>query len=136
MSQPAQFCVFFAAVWSSPWVTAVPCVCCYRLVVAMGYYGLSLNSGTLPGSIFVTFVLGGVVEFPAYTVCFLCFKLGRKWPHVFGMAVGGLACLAMVLVDQFAKGTSPSIHWFCYSWASNLCWFDTRYYRRLEMFFR
>lgn len=67
----------------------------------MGYYGLSLNSGTLGGNIYVNFVLGGAVEFPAYTFCFLCNKLGRKWPHVFGMLVGGLACLGSVFIDKF-----------------------------------
>jgi len=71
-------------------------------VVAMGYYGLSLNSGSLGGSIFINFMLGGLVEFPGYTVCFLCYKLGRKSLHIFGMMVGGLACLGTVFVDQFA----------------------------------
>ena len=70
----------------------------------MGYYGLSLNSGSLGGNLYVNFMLGGLVEFPGYTVCFLCFKLGRKALHVFGMMVGGLACLGTVMVDQFAKG--------------------------------
>lgn len=70
----------------------------------MGYYGLSLNSGSLGGDIYINFMLGGLVEFPAYAMCALCNKLGRKWMHVFGMMVGGLACLGTVFVDLYVKG--------------------------------
>lgn len=74
----------------------------------MGYYGLSLNSGSLGGNLFLNYVLGGLVEFPAYSLCFLCNKLGRKGPHVFSTIFGGLACLGVVIVDYFLKG-------WCYS---------------------
>ena len=72
--------------------------------MAMGYYGLSLNSGSLKGSIYLNFMLSGLVEFVSYTACFSIQKLGRKGPHTFGMVIAGLACLATILVDQFMKG--------------------------------
>lgn len=71
----------------------------------MGYYGLSLNSGTLAGSVYLNFLLSGAVEFLGYTACFTINKLGRKGPHVFGMLVAGLACLGTILVDVLLKGT-------------------------------
>jgi len=49
-------------------------------------------------------MLSGAVEFLAYGVCFSINKLGRKGPHIFGMLVGGVACIATVLVDHFVKG--------------------------------
>jgi len=69
----------------------------------MGYYGLSLNSGNIGGNIYVNFVLSGGIEFVATAVCLICNKVGRKGPHIFAMFVGGLACLATVLVSLFAK---------------------------------
>ena len=82
----------------------------------MSYYGLSLNSGTLGGDLYVNFMLGGLVEFPAYTVCFACNKLGRKSLHIVGMMIGGLACLGTVFVDLYARGKAN-----CVIKSSNRC---------------
>lgn len=70
----------------------------------MGYYGLSLNSGSLKGSVYLNFMLSGAIEFVSYTACFSIAKVGRKGPHIFGMVIAGLACLATILVDQLMKG--------------------------------
>lgn len=75
----------------------------------MSYYGLSLNSGSLGGNIYINFMLGGLVEFPAYTVCFACNKLGRKPFHIGGMMIGGLACLGTVFADVYARGMALSM---------------------------
>lgn len=72
--------------------------------MVMGYYGLSLSSGSLGGSIYLYLMLSGAVELVSNTACFSIQKLGRKGPHVFGMVTAGLACLATILVDQFMKG--------------------------------
>ncbi|XP_067931131.1 organic cation transporter protein-like [Watersipora subatra] len=72
-------------------------------VIAMSYYGLSLNSGSLGGNLYINFMLGGLVEFPAYTACFLCNLLGRKPLHLTGMMIGGLACLGTVFFDLYAR---------------------------------
>jgi len=93
-----------------------------RLVVAMGYYGLSLYSANLNGDLFVNFLLSGLVEFPAYTLCFFCIKFGRKGPYICSMLVGGLACIAVVLAHNFLDGTYVltslySLLCFSSSWA-------------------
>ena len=69
--------------------------------MAMGYYGLSLNSGSLKGSIYLNFMLSGLVEFVSYTACFSIQKLGRNGPHVFGMVTAGLACLATIYLLSY-----------------------------------
>ena len=87
--------------------------------MAMGYYGLSLNSGSLGGNIYINFMVGGLVEFPAYTICFLCNKLGRKGPHVFGMLLAGLACLGTVFVDLYmdkSKYVNVMMGWWGWGW--------------------
>lgn len=72
----------------------------------MSYYGLSLNSGNMPGSIYVNLTLSAVAELIGYFLCFLCFLVGRKWPHVVSMCIGGLACLSSVLVYFYFNGNS------------------------------
>lgn len=75
----------------------------------MSYYGLSLNSGNLPGSLYVNLALSAGAELIGYSLCFICFKAGRKWPHVVGMSVGGLACGASVLVYYYFEGKTNSV---------------------------
>ncbi|XP_013411039.1 organic cation transporter protein isoform X2 [Lingula anatina] len=81
-------------------------------VVSMVYYGLSLNSGNLGGDIFLNFFLSGLVEFPAYCFCFCIDKVGRKGPHVFGMLLGGSACLCTIFVALYADPGDPNTRWF------------------------
>ena len=82
----------------------------------MSYYGLSLNSGSLGGDIFINFMLGGLVEFPAYTVCFLCYLVGRKPLHIVGMMIGGFSCLGTVFVDRYARGGKDTWRFFVESY--------------------
>lgn len=71
----------------------------------MGYYGLSLNAGTLEGNVYLIFMMSGAIEFVAYSACLPINKIGRKLPHVFGMMIAGLASVAIILVDFYVKGT-------------------------------
>lgn len=80
-----------------------------RFAVAMGYYGLSLKSGSLKGSIYMNTMLSGAVELVAYTACLSINHLGRKGPHVFGMMVAGLACFGNVIIETFTKGKYTSL---------------------------
>ena len=65
-----------------------------RAVVSMVYYGLSLNSGNLAGDFYLNFLLSGLVEFPAYTLCLLLLdRIGRKKLHASCMIGGGIACI-------------------------------------------
>ncbi|XP_023932924.1 organic cation transporter protein-like [Lingula anatina] len=70
--------------------------------VSLGYAGISLNSGKLPGDLYVNYVLIQVVDLPAFTMLFTMDKLGRKIPHIHGMLLAGLSLLATVLVDLYA----------------------------------
>ena len=74
----------------------------------MSYYGLSLNSGNMPGSLYVNMALSAAAEIIAYSLCFICFVAGRKWPHVVSMSLGGLACGASVLIYYFYEGENSS----------------------------
>jgi hypothetical protein len=66
----------------------------FRLVVSMGYYGLSLNTGNLSGDFYINFLLSGLAEFPAYTLCLLLLdRIGRRKLHVSCMILGGVACI-------------------------------------------
>lgn len=76
----------------------------HRLVVAMSYYGLSLNSGNMPGSLYVNMMLSAGAELIGQCLCLICIKAGRKWPHVASMSVGGLACMASVAVYYYFEG--------------------------------
>lgn len=69
-----------------------------RFAVSMSYYGLSLNSGHLPGNLYVNMTFSAAAELVGYSLCFLCSKLGRKPMHVGGMVIGGLALLGTILI--------------------------------------
>ncbi|XP_013421303.1 organic cation transporter protein [Lingula anatina] len=80
-------------------------------IVSMVYYGLSLNSGNLGGSIFLNFLVAALVEFPAYTACFTIDKLGRKAVYCGSMLLGGVACLCSIFVAVYADPDAPSTNW-------------------------
>lgn len=83
----------------SPTVPLTP-----RLVSAMVFYGLSLNSGNLAGNIYVNFELMGVVEIIAYCICLVGLnRLGRKVIHITCMVVGGGACLSTIFTVLYAN---------------------------------
>lgn len=74
------------------------------MVVSMGYYGLSLNTGNLSGDFYLNFFLSGLVEFPAYTLCLVFMdKVGRKKLHVICFVGGGLACICTIFTMLYAS---------------------------------
>ncbi|XP_023932923.1 organic cation transporter protein-like [Lingula anatina] len=80
-------------------------------VVSMVYFGLSLNSGKIGGDVFVNFLIIGLVEFPAYSVCFVIDRLGRRPLHIAGMVVGGLALLCTIFVEVYAEKGTEAYKW-------------------------
>lgn len=75
----------------------------FRLVVSMGYYGLSLNTGNLSGDFYINFLLSGLAEFPAYTLCLLLLdRIGRRKLHVSCMILGGVACICTIFTMLYA----------------------------------
>lgn len=76
------------------------------MVVAMVYYGLSLNAANLGINVYLDFLLLGLCEFPACVLCILLFnRLGRKKLHFVFMVVGGLACIATVITKDSESTT-------------------------------
>ena len=63
------------------------------------YYGLTLSGATLfpDGNLYLTFLIGALVEFPAYalTIIFI-FYFGRRGPLSFVFLMGGVAMFMML----------------------------------------
>lgn len=72
--------------------------------VYLVYYGLVLNVGNLGGDLYVNSALSGLVEIPALaaSVLFLV-RMGRRWPLCLTLAIGGVACLATLLVSSTSE---------------------------------
>ncbi|XP_021380019.1 organic cation transporter protein-like isoform X2 [Mizuhopecten yessoensis] len=72
-------------------------------VVSMVYYGLSLNTGNLGGDFYINFLLSGLVEFPAYTICLVLLdRVGRRILHAACMILGGVACIVTLFPMLYA----------------------------------
>lgn len=68
------------------------------MVCSLVFYGLSLNSGNLGGSVYVNFQLMAVVEVIAYVLCLLLLNyVSRKLMYITCMMTGGVACLSIIL---------------------------------------
>lgn len=97
------------------------CVMLIRMVVSMTYYGLSLNTGNLGGDFYVNFLISGVVEFPAYTLCLLLLdRWGRKKCHCSAMLLGGIACLCTIFTISFGGNGNWFLSLHQLSWNSLL----------------
>ncbi|KAL3882128.1 hypothetical protein ACJMK2_028499 [Sinanodonta woodiana] len=67
------------------------------MIVSMVYFGLSLNTGNLGGDFYLNFIISGLVEFPAHTLCILLLnRLGRKKLHCGSMLLGGIGCICTI----------------------------------------
>jgi len=73
-------------------------------VGSIGYYGLALNVGNLVGDLYINNFVGGLVELPAYLFLFICLKVGRKWPYVILMAIGGVALVISAFLIVYVQG--------------------------------
>ncbi|ELU10457.1 hypothetical protein CAPTEDRAFT_117682, partial [Capitella teleta] len=61
------------------------------------YYGLSLNTGRLPGSVYLNSFLMSAVEFPANLVgIFLLSRIGRKWTTGGATLMAGVSTLICI----------------------------------------
>jgi hypothetical protein len=65
------------------------------------YYGLTLNSGNLGGSVMVNFLLNGLTEIPAYSFAlFILLKKGRKLPYATLMILGGVFLFCTIIIPR------------------------------------
>jgi len=64
-------------------------------------YGLALNWQSLTGGLFVNFIIGAALDFPAKTLAMvLLIKTGRRWPYIICMACGGIGFLMMTAFER------------------------------------
>lgn len=75
----------------------------------MGYYGLALNVGSLVGNIHVNNLIGGLVEVPAYLLLLGTMKVGRKWPYVGFLLIGGAALVTSAFLIVYMTTESKYI---------------------------
>ncbi|XP_033741202.1 organic cation transporter protein-like [Pecten maximus] len=79
-------------------------------IVAMIYYGLSLNAGNLGGNFFVNMFLSGLVEIPANIIALLLLdRIGRKKTYFFSMMFGGCACVSTILPILYGEKENQTI---------------------------
>ena len=73
-----------------------------RFVVGMAYYGLMLNSGNLGDSIFLSYTLNVIADFPApIATQILINRTGRRPYLIACMVICGLSCLSTVFSLQY-----------------------------------
>ena len=75
----------------------------FRLVITLGYYGLSLNVGRIGGNVYINFFSSIVVEIVGYSACLLLMdRIGRKLLLCGSMTLGGVACLLTIFTSLYA----------------------------------
>ncbi|KAK7503265.1 hypothetical protein BaRGS_00005530 [Batillaria attramentaria] len=73
------------------------------MVSSLAYYGLSWNVGTLGGSVYVNFLLSGVVELVAIGFCVYALdRVGRRVLNCGLMMLAGVTCTATLFPVLFA----------------------------------
>ncbi|OWF45914.1 organic cation transporter protein-like [Mizuhopecten yessoensis] len=79
-------------------------------IVAMMYYGLSLNAGNLGGNFFLNMFLSGLVEIPANAMALLILdRIGRQKTYFFSMIFGGCACALTTIPILYGEKENQTI---------------------------
>ncbi|GMH41052.1 hypothetical protein BSKO_08962 [Bryopsis sp. KO-2023] len=74
------------------------------LIVCVGYYGVTLTTNRMKGSRYAKFLWMSLAELPAYILFPLVVDvLGRKPLYVGGFVIGGVSCLAVLLVPGWLE---------------------------------
>ena len=74
----------------------------------MVYYGLTLNSGSLVpgGDLHINFLVGGLIEFPAYALTIIVLLMfGRRLPLAAMLFLAGVALFLTLAVPEGEKAT-------------------------------
>lgn len=72
-----------------------------RFANSLAYYGLSLNTGSLPGNPYLMLFASAAVELPCYVATtYLMDKLGRRSLISAMMIFGGIACIISAVIPQ------------------------------------
>lgn len=76
---------------------------CFRLIIAMGYFGLTLNTGRLGGDVYLNFLATIIVEVLGYGICLLLMdRIGRRPVLCGSMLLGGVACICTIFTTLYA----------------------------------
>ena len=68
------------------------------------YVGLSYYGPAMGNDEYLSFFLSGLVEIPGYLFCWAVMdRWGRRWPLCMLMVVGGLFCVATVLMPEGSR---------------------------------
>ncbi|KAJ8314162.1 hypothetical protein KUTeg_008723 [Tegillarca granosa] len=70
----------------------------HMLIIAMGYFGLTLNTGRLGGDVYINFLVTIIVEFLGYGICYLLMdRIGRRPVLCGSMLLGALHWITILL---------------------------------------
>lgn len=65
------------------------------------YVGLSYYGPVMGSDEYFSFFLSGLVEIPGYLLCWAVMdRWGRRWPLCLLMVIGGIFCVATVLMPE------------------------------------
>lgn len=80
----------------------IPAACACNLI----YYGISFNTDTLPGSVYVTTFLCGVVEIPANLLIFpLMYRVGRQPSQAWTLIITGVStAVCSIMIYEAVDG--------------------------------
>jgi len=85
-------CHLFSDAWSILFYVIV-----FRFSASFVYYGLTLNTGSLGGNIFINIMIAGAMEVPAYFVTLLLFQfIGRIFPMAVSFMLSGIFLLSSI----------------------------------------
>ncbi|XP_077864681.1 organic cation transporter protein-like [Saccoglossus kowalevskii] len=74
---------------------------CHWTSISLVYYGVSLNTSTLPGDEYLLFFLAGVMEVPAcFLAIYLVDRFGRTIPLSAFFAIAGVGCIGCQLFPE------------------------------------
>ncbi|KAF1415998.1 Solute carrier family 22 member 5, partial [Spheniscus humboldti] len=76
----------------------------FRMIISVGYFGLSLDTPNLHGDVYVNCFLSAVIEVPAYVISWLLLRnLPRRYSMAAALFLGGCVLLFIQLVPSHIR---------------------------------
>lgn len=98
-TQPTQSSVFMQVIRSKTLMVRVVIVSFWWITLTFIYYGLSINSVTLAGNMYVNFILTSLVEIPGYFLSFMTLdRFGRKSSIITAFFICGISLISLPFV--------------------------------------